>query len=219
MGGGYGIYGKIPGAGDFIRRGLSPGFVSAWDGWMQQFLLTGRGALGDGWREAYFSAPIWRFALRPGLAGDKGAVGVVMPSVDRVGRQFPLCLAAEVEAAAWPAYLAGMAAFDALESAALDSLDDGSSPDSLVAALAPLAAPAPAAEARPFGIGHSTALASAAPLPAGAAITTMAPAGSIWISAHHGQHRMMTNPSLPDSAAEASAFFDSQALAWAQGGA
>ena len=39
-------------------------------------------------------APIWRFALAPGVAGPLPMLGVMMPSVDRVGRQFPLTLAA-----------------------------------------------------------------------------------------------------------------------------
>ncbi|MEL6479425.1 MAG: type VI secretion system-associated protein TagF [Pseudomonadota bacterium] len=219
MGGGYGIYGKIPGAGDFIRRGLSPEFISAWDGWMQRFLLTGREALGGRWQDAYFSAPIWRFALSPRIAGAAGVVGIVMPSVDRVGRQFPLCLAAELEAQAWPAYLAASDAFETLESAALDSLDDGGTPESLAAALAPLSAPVAAPVAHPFALGRSVALATPAPLPAGAATATLAPAGSLWISSHEGQHRMMTNADLPSTAEEATAFFDGAAPAWTTGGA
>jgi type VI secretion system protein ImpM len=38
-------------------------------------------------------APVWRFALAPGLCGAAGVVGVMLPSVDRAGRYFPLTFA------------------------------------------------------------------------------------------------------------------------------
>ncbi len=39
-------------------------------------------------------APIWRFLLPAGACGAQAALGVWLPSVDRVGRQFPLALCA-----------------------------------------------------------------------------------------------------------------------------
>jgi type VI secretion system protein ImpM len=89
-----GFYGKIPARGDFIRFGLPRGFVDAWDGWLQEVLAGSRAALGEEWVPAWLEAPVWRFALAPGLAGGDAAIGLWMPSVDQVGRYFPLTLAA-----------------------------------------------------------------------------------------------------------------------------
>ncbi len=43
-----------------------------------------------GGSNVYLTCPIWRFALAPGACGDQGRLGVLMPSVDKVGRYFPL---------------------------------------------------------------------------------------------------------------------------------
>ena len=89
---GFGAFGKMPAVGDFFRLGPPAGFVEPWDGWVQQAMLTGQAAHGPGWDGLYMQAPIWRFTLAPGLAGPQAVLGVVMPSVDRVGRRFPLTL-------------------------------------------------------------------------------------------------------------------------------
>ena len=41
----------------------------------------------------YLTAPVWRFAWSPGIAGAHWWMGVMMPSVDNVGRYFPLIVA------------------------------------------------------------------------------------------------------------------------------
>lgn len=93
-----GFFGKLASHGDFVARRLPPPFVAAWDGWLQDCLQASRQSLGDAWLDAYLTAPVWRFALAPGVCDTGGAVaawaGVLMPSVDRVGRHFPLTLAA-----------------------------------------------------------------------------------------------------------------------------
>ena len=87
-----GAFGKIPGAGDFLRLSGPEGFVEVWDDWLQSTMLAAAEAFGAEWDARYMSAPIWRFTLSPGLAGPAAATGVLMPSVDRVGRRFPLTL-------------------------------------------------------------------------------------------------------------------------------
>jgi len=57
-------------------------------------LFAAREKLGEDWLESYLKAPIWRFALMPGALDARPWFGVLMPSVDRVGRQFPLTFAA-----------------------------------------------------------------------------------------------------------------------------
>jgi len=44
------------------------------------------------WLEAYLTSPVWRFVLSPGICGDGAYGGVMVPSVDRVGRYFPLTI-------------------------------------------------------------------------------------------------------------------------------
>lgn len=88
-----GFYGKIPNLGDFISRRLPRSFVEPWDQWLQHGISRSREQLGSQWLEAYLVSPVWRFALGAGICGSEVWVGVLMPSVDRVGRYFPLTLA------------------------------------------------------------------------------------------------------------------------------
>ncbi|TBV01105.1 type VI secretion system-associated protein TagF [Phytopseudomonas dryadis] len=87
-----GFYGKLAVRGDFIHRGLTPGFIEAWDAWLTAGLSASRQTLGEAWLEAYLVSPLWRFAVAPGLLGEQAFTGVMMPSVDRVGRYFPLTI-------------------------------------------------------------------------------------------------------------------------------
>ena len=92
-----GFYGKIPTNGDFVSRHLPRTFVDPWDQWLQESIATSREQLTEQWLDRYLTGPIWNFALSKRVCGDKNWVGLVMPSVDRVGRYFPLTLAVPVE--------------------------------------------------------------------------------------------------------------------------
>jgi type VI secretion system protein ImpM len=139
----FGAFGKMPALGDFFRIALPPGFTDPWDAWVQRMMLAGRGALGGHWQRCYLSAPIWRFTLSAGIAGPWAVQGVLMPSVDRVGREYPLTLASVQAplADALSAHLAADAMFDAMEALALDALDDGMTRDRLAQGLAALPEP------------------------------------------------------------------------------
>lgn len=91
-----GWYGKLPALGDFASRRLPPPFIAQWDGWLQQAMAGSRAALGERWLEGYLTSPVWHFLLGPGVAGERPWAGVMMPSVDKVGRYFPLTLCSEV---------------------------------------------------------------------------------------------------------------------------
>lgn len=93
-----GLYGKLPSHGDFLRRRTSDAFVSAWDAWLQDCMAASRTALGNRWLDVYLTSPVWRFAAEGGACGPVPVVGVVVPSVDRVGRYFPLTIVAELPA-------------------------------------------------------------------------------------------------------------------------
>lgn len=88
-----GLYGKLPSHGDFVLRRLPQEFVLPWDAWLQQGIAESRLALGDAWEDSYRDAPVWRFLLAPGTCGEFAWAGLLQPSVDRVGRHFPLTVA------------------------------------------------------------------------------------------------------------------------------
>lgn len=89
-----GFYGKVPTHGDFVRRRVPDEFLQPWDEWLQQRIAETRNNLSAGWLEVYLTSPIWRFALGPGVCGPTLALGLLMPSVDRVGRYYPMTLVA-----------------------------------------------------------------------------------------------------------------------------
>jgi type VI secretion system protein ImpM len=91
-----GYYGKFPSNGDFVSRNLPSTFIQKWDRWLQDAMEDARLTLGDEWIDAYLTGPIWRFALSSGICGDVSWMGLMIPNVDKVGRHFPLTIAAQV---------------------------------------------------------------------------------------------------------------------------
>jgi type VI secretion system protein ImpM len=90
-----GWFGKMPALGDFASRRLPEAWIAAWDAWLQDELVAAREALGEqAWLDLYLVAPVRRFWLAPSLLTREAWLGVLMPSVDSVGRHFPLTLAA-----------------------------------------------------------------------------------------------------------------------------
>ena len=92
-----GFYGKLPCRGDFMQRRIPQEFLNAWDAWLQEGLHASRRQLGPQWLELYLTSPVWRFVLAEGVCGESAYVGVMLPSVDRVGRYFPLTLVSPLE--------------------------------------------------------------------------------------------------------------------------
>ncbi len=137
MAAGFGYFGKFPALGDFVRGGVSRRFVEAWDRFLQEGFLASREALGDAWRAAYQTAPIWRFALGENVIGGGPYYGVMMPSQDAVGRLFPLTLVA----AGPPPPLNDGGFFIPVEDAALNMLDSLRGKPELEAMLAGLPPP------------------------------------------------------------------------------
>lgn len=64
--------------------------------WLQRSLTHSQAELGAAWLDAYLTAPIWRFVLGERILDGGPWVGVMVASVDRVGRYFPLTLCASV---------------------------------------------------------------------------------------------------------------------------
>ncbi|USX24016.1 type VI secretion system-associated protein TagF [Oxalobacteraceae bacterium OTU3CINTB1] len=138
-----GFFGKVTSHGDFVTRRLAPEFQQPWDAWLQAGLQHSKAALGTGWLATYLSSPIWRFALAPGVCGVQAQAGLLMPSVDRVGRHFPLTLARALDTATPLAdcVTAHHRWYAELESLALSSLEEDFSLDAFDAAVEALAPP------------------------------------------------------------------------------
>ena len=119
-----GFYGKLPSHGDFLRRRVSDAFVAVWDGWLQECTAASRAILGDRWLDVYLTSPAWRFACAPGTCGESPVVGIMVPSVDRVGRYFHLTFATELPPGASVVAAASALApfFDAAEQLAVETL-------------------------------------------------------------------------------------------------
>jgi type VI secretion system protein ImpM len=122
-----GFFGKLPVMGDFVVRRLPMAFVAKWDDWLQEGISRSRQLLGDQWLNTYLVAPVWRFCLQPGVIDSKAWCGLMFPSVDRVGRYFPLALFAPLPADADLAALTvGQSSwFDQLETLAMQALNAG----------------------------------------------------------------------------------------------
>ena len=140
---GPGLFGKLPSRGDFVTRRLDLACRDALDTWLQAGILTSRRVLGDAWLRAYLDAPVWRFACPAGVCGGAVLAGVLAPSLDRVGRHFPLVLAAQLPAAIGTgALIEAVPWFDALEAQALAALDQDTDLNGLDAAVDAIGLPA-----------------------------------------------------------------------------
>ncbi|WP_227271913.1 type VI secretion system-associated protein TagF [Roseobacter weihaiensis] len=89
-----GYFGKVPVHGDFVGHGLPRPVEDALDTWLRAAMRASQAQLGRGWLDAFLVTPVWHFAAPPGTFGPVSVLGVMMPSVDRVGRYFPLVIAA-----------------------------------------------------------------------------------------------------------------------------
>ncbi|MGK6316972.1 type VI secretion system-associated protein TagF [Neorhizobium sp. DT-125] len=91
-----GFFGKLPTHGDFVSTGLAHGFQNELDIWLQTSLQATQQHLGRDWERCFRAMPAWRFIIERGLWGPATIAGVMVPSLDRVGRSFPLIVAAQL---------------------------------------------------------------------------------------------------------------------------
>ena len=141
-----GFCGKIPARGDFVGIGLPRSFIDPWHDWMQGMLASSRSLLGEAWLGAWLEGPVWRFALAAGGCGPDAVLGLWLPSVDQVGRYFPLTLAAVTADVDLSRLAEGGGGFlTAAEGAGRDAVAQDLPPKALAARLEAAAA-APAAD-------------------------------------------------------------------------
>lgn len=221
-----GWHGKLPTVGDFATRRLDSNFVAVWDDWLSAGLARLRSHDPDGWLQAYLASPTWRFLSLPGFfpapLHAQAWIGVVMPSVDRVGRYYPLTLAAPLPSV--PTYpdvqLALWVWMQRLEDAAIDALQEDWSIDLLETELLrvglPPQTPSPGLHTGPAPLhsmptGPAAGGAASAPVSMGSffaacAAATQPHAGRppcVWYSeADIASPRMLCSPAMNGSIAE-----------------
>ncbi|SAK51165.1 type VI secretion system-associated protein TagF [Caballeronia ptereochthonis] len=202
-----GWYGKLPSLGDFAARRLSDAFVAPWDAWLAQRVAETQLALGADWLELYLTCPVWRFFAMPGAIAPTLAscwTGVVMASVDRVGRHFPLTIATPLPCA--PATGAEIGALwqwlSAIEGVALAALDFDHSIERLDEQLATLPVPVltpPRAATRAAVLHEPWIVQSAEALPEALA-RTFAP---VWLTEVYGMSMWTSAQPAPDEVPDA----------------
>ena len=135
----FGLFGKLPAAGDFLRLNLGTAATT-----LDDWLASGFAALETRqplWRDGFAHAPGWRVALARGIAGPQAFAGAMAPSRDGAGRCFP-CLALASAGDAAPERLAADTAwFDAVEDALRSAIASPQAPQSLTAELETFGAP------------------------------------------------------------------------------
>jgi type VI secretion system protein ImpM len=145
-----GIFGKLPARRDYVQQNVEPRLMQLVDPWLQSAVAESRSALGEAWLDHWLAAPIWRFWFGPGVAG-RPVLGALMPSVDGVGRYFPLCALGGFDAVPPPEADEQADWFAAVEALLLAALAEGGTLEALLAGLAalpsPRAASAPIADA------------------------------------------------------------------------
>lgn len=87
----FGLFGKVPQKRDFMSVNMPSAVLSPFETWLQAAVAASRNELGQRWQDHYLVAPIWRFWIGEHILGTTVA-GALMPSVDQVGRYFPLSI-------------------------------------------------------------------------------------------------------------------------------
>lgn len=94
-------FGKLPCVGDFCSQNMSAYLLGTLDAWLSKALQEGQETHGNAWTQAYFETPmhgfLWGKNTLHTLPGDVVA-GVMMPSVDKAGREFPFILMEQISA-------------------------------------------------------------------------------------------------------------------------
>src|SRR6202022_2321327 len=92
------LFGKLGAKRDFIALATPRRFLEVWEPWVQACMSASRHQLGADWQNAFLTAPVWRFWLGADISGTT-VTGAIMPSVDGVGRYYPLTLLAVADTA------------------------------------------------------------------------------------------------------------------------
>lgn len=86
-------FGKLPSQGDFVGRRMPHATLTCWDDWMRAGMESLRNEASTNWENRFVRSPLW-FFMSPAVFMGLPAVGVLAPSVDRVGRYYPISVMA-----------------------------------------------------------------------------------------------------------------------------
>ncbi len=155
-----GFFGKLPGAGDFVVRGFDRPLVTALTQWTDKLVGHLKLGAGDDWTTVFDRLHPVAWVADQGLCGSAPFAGLMRPSLDRVGRRYPLIVGVSLpsDARVAPTAAAGRAWFDYLEGLLYDAWSPGLGAEALAEALA---------EAPPFPEIHRGASAAAEPIRSG----------------------------------------------------
>lgn len=91
-----GCFGKIRSCGDFICRHVPQSVQQAFDKWLDAGLAETKERFQQNWLDYYLTSPVWYF-LRPSTNRERFVFGIMMPSIDKVGRYYPLIVINELQ--------------------------------------------------------------------------------------------------------------------------
>ncbi len=86
-----GCCGKLPLHGDFIKHNIKVREAVALDEWVQDGVTLLNRRFEDRWRKVFLLSPNYRFVFA-GDENDKTMTGVIAPSTDKVGRNYPFVM-------------------------------------------------------------------------------------------------------------------------------
>jgi len=129
-----GVYGKLPMHGDFVHRNLPATFIKTWDEWLQLYIASSKEQMGEEWLDIYLTSPIWRFVLSSGVIDQQHWAGIMLPSVDQVGRYYPFSIVMPLAPELNPFEFISFHLhwFEDIEELALQALEEQFSVDELV---------------------------------------------------------------------------------------
>ena len=147
-----GLFGKLPAKRDFVAVNAQRQFLEVWERWLQAGVATSRQLLGPQWSEVYNRAPIWRFWLGADFCSE-AVIGAFAPSVDGVGRSFPLTvfIGEGQDSLAPPELNANDHWCEAAEAILLEALEPEASLETIARKVA--AMPAPSLQSRSGDVG------------------------------------------------------------------
>lgn len=129
-----GLFGKLPAHGDFIHRNLASDVMNSWDEWLQHFIASSREQMGAEWLNIYLTSPVWRFVFSSGVLDNNNWSGMLVPSVDRVGRYFPFTVLTKLPANINPLEFLPLNGswFDQVENILIDALETETTVDEIM---------------------------------------------------------------------------------------